>query len=91
VERGWKQRLRQIINLNYYKESISIVFLENDSEDYSTTVIEYCIEKLLKKYNYRSISYERMSLGFKLPHESRHDFRHMAGRMNSLKIVRKFI
>ncbi len=31
-------------------------WLENDSEDYSHVVIEYCIEKLLKKYNYRSIN-----------------------------------
>ena len=83
--------VRQIINLNYHKESISIVFIENDSEDYSHNVIEYCVDKLLKKYAYRSVSYERKELGFHLPHESRHDFRHTTRRMNSLKVIRNYI
>lgn len=83
--------VKQIINLQYDKENISIVFIENDSDDYSFAVIEYCVNKLLSKYNYRSVKYEKRDIGFKLPHESRHDFRHMEKRMNSLKIIRNYI
>lgn len=83
--------VHQIINLNYYKENVSIVFIENDSDDYSMTVIEYCVNKLLSKYGYRSVKYEKKDIGFKLPHQSRHDFRHMVNRMNSLKIIRNHI
>lgn len=83
--------VKQIININYDKEHISIVFIENDSDDYSYAVIEYCANKLLSKYNYRSIKYEKRDTGFKLPHESRHDFRHLNKRMNSLKIIRNYI
>lgn len=83
--------VKQIINLQYDKENISIVFIENDSDDYSFAVIEYCVNKLLSKYNYRSVKYEKRDIGFKLPHESRHDFRHMEKRMNSLKTIRNYI
>lgn len=83
--------VKQIINLQYDKENISVVFVENDSDDYSFAVVEYCANKLLSKYNYRSVKYEKMDIGFKLPHESRHDFRHMDKRMNSLKIIRNYI
>lgn len=83
--------VKQIININYDKENISIVFIENDSDDYSFAVVEYCVNKLLSKYNYRSVKYEKRDTGFKLPHESRHDFRHMDKRMNSLKIIRNYI
>ena len=48
--------VRQIINLNYHKESISIVFIENDSEDYSHNVLEYCVDKLLKKLLFINLS-----------------------------------
>jgi|LakMenE18May11ns_1017448.scaffolds.fasta_scaffold9865348_3 glycosyltransferase involved in cell wall biosynthesis len=83
--------VKQIINLDYNKENLSIVFVENDSEDNSFAVIEYCIHELLSKYRYRSIKYEKKDIGFKLPHESRHDFRHMDKRMNSLKTIRNHI
>lgn len=83
--------VRQIINLDYYKENLSIVFVENDSEDYSYQVVDYCVNKLLSKYNYRSVCFEKKDMGFSLPHESRHDFRHMKNRMNSLKIIRNHI
>jgi glycosyltransferase involved in cell wall biosynthesis len=83
--------VRQIINLDYDKENLSIVFVENDSDDNSFAVIEYCIHELLSKYRYRSIKYEKKDIGFKLPHESRHDFRHMDKRMNSLKTIRNYI
>jgi glycosyltransferase involved in cell wall biosynthesis len=83
--------VNQIINLDYNKENLSIVFVENDSDDYSINVIEYCVNKLLAKYKYRSIQYEKKDTGFKLPHESRHDFRHMDKRMNSLKTIRNHI
>ena len=83
--------VKQIINLDYHKENISIVFLENDSDDYSCAVIEYCVSKLLSKYNYRSVKHEKKDTGFKLPHESRHDFKYMQKRMNSLKIIRNYI
>lgn len=83
--------IRELINLDYHKENISIVFIENDSEDYSYQALEYCVNKVLSKYNYRSIVLEKRDTGFSLPHQSRHDFRHMAGRMNSLKIIRNYI
>lgn len=83
--------VREIVNLDYHKESISIVFVENDSEDYSMCALEYCVNKILKKYNYRDIVLEKKDVGFNLPHHSRHDFRHMAGRMNSLRVVRNYI
>jgi len=83
--------VNQIINLDYDKENLSIVFVENDSDDNSFAVIEYCVHKLLSKYKYRSIKYEKKDIGFKLPHESRHDFRHMDKRMNSLKLIRNYI
>jgi hypothetical protein len=83
--------VHQIINLDYYKENISIVFVENDSDDYSYNAIDYCVNKILSKYNYRSIIFEKKDIGFKLPHESRHDFRHMKNRMNSLRIIRNHI
>ncbi len=83
--------IRELINLDYHKENISIVFIENDSEDYSYQALEYCVNKVLSKYNYRSIVLEKRDTGFSLPHQSRHDFRHMSGRMNSLKIIRNYI
>ena len=89
--RWLENTVKQIINLDYDKQNLSIVFVENDSEDNSFAVIEYCIHELLSKYRYRSIKYEKKDIGFKLPHESRHDFRHMDKRMNSLKIIRNYI
>jgi len=86
-----KNTVQQIINLDYNKENISIVFIENDSDDHSLTVIKYCVNKLLTKYKYRSVNYEKKDIGFKLPHQSRHDFRHLDKRMNSLRIVRNYI
>lgn len=83
--------VHQLINMNYDKQNLSIVFIENDSDDYSYTVVEYCVNKILSKHNYRSVKYEKKDVGFKLPHESRHDFRHMEKRMNSLKIIRNYI
>jgi hypothetical protein len=83
--------VKQLINIDYNKENLSIVFIENDSDDYSFAVVEYCVNKLLSKYKYRSINYEKRDIGFKLPHESRHDFKHMDKRMNSLKIIRNYI
>lgn len=83
--------VHELININYDKQNLSIVFIENDSDDYSYTVVEYCVNKILSKYNYRSVKYEKKDVGFKLPHESRHDFRHTEGRMNSLKIIRNYI
>ena len=83
--------VHQIINLDYNKENISIVFIENDSDDYSFNVIEYCVNKLLSKYKYKAINYEKKDTGFKLPHQSRHDLKHISNRMNSLKIVRNYI
>ena len=83
--------VNQLINMNYDKQNLSIVFIENDSDDYSYVVVEYCVNKILSKYNYRSVKYEKKDIGFKLPHESRHDFRYMDKRMNSLKIIRNHI
>ena len=83
--------IRELINLDYNKENISIIFIENDSEDYSYQALEYCVNKVLSKYNYRSVVLEKRDIGFNLPHQSRHDFRHMSGRMNSLKIIRNYI
>jgi len=81
----------QIINIDYPKQYISIIFLENDSVDNSLDVIRHCCNNKLSRYPYKFIHYEKRDVGFHLPHESRHDFRHMEGRMNSLKIIRNYI
>jgi len=83
--------IRELINLDYHKENISIVFVENDSEDYSYQALEYCVNKVLSKYNYRSIVLEKKDTGFNLPHYSRHDLKYRSRRMNSLKIIRNYI
>lgn len=83
--------VRQIIGIDYSKDKLSIVFVENDSDDYSLEVIKYCAEKLLSKHNYKSLRYEKKDVGFHLPHTSRHDFSHMKSRMNSLRIIRNHI
>lgn len=83
--------VNQIINIDYPKQYISIVFLENDSVDTSLGVIKYCCNNVLSQHQYKFIHYEKRDVGFHLPHNSRHDFRHMEKRMNSLKIIRNYI
>lgn len=86
-----EETIQQIINIEYDKSKISIAFVENDSTDYSYAALQYCIGKHLSKHPYRSIKLEKKDIGFDLPHTSRHDFRHMEKRMNSLRIIRNHI
>lgn len=83
--------VNHIININYPKQYISIIFLENDSVDNSLDVVKHCCNQLLSIHSYKLISYEKRDMGFHLPHNSRHDFRHMEKRMLSLKTIRNYI
>lgn len=62
----------QLVRLDYPKEKITIVIIENDSEDKTWEFLNQKIAPFLKKFPYRAVHLEKRDLGFHLSHFSRH-------------------
>lgn len=62
----------QLAKLDYPKEKITIVIIENDSDDKSYQILKEKIIPFLKKFPYRAVYLEKKDVGFHLSHFSRH-------------------
>lgn len=82
--------MRQIDNLDYPKEHISIAIVENDSDDNSWERIQAFAEAQ-KLSGYRSVQIEKRDTGFKLPIESRHVDSIQPKRLKVLADLRQYI
>ena len=80
---------RQILNLDWPKANLRVVFVENDSLDLS---YEACLSvtDMLKHHGINATT-ERISYGFHLPHESRHIESKQGRRLQVLRSVRQYI
>lgn len=82
---------RQVAGLDYPKEKITIVIVENDSEDKSWDFLLDEILPYFKKYPYRGVYFQKRDLGFKLSHFSRHLKEFKIKRQESIDRTRQYI
>lgn len=82
---------RQIANINYPKEYISIVFLENDSDDKSWDILKTKIEPFLTALKFKVVHLAKKDFGFKLKHSSRHVVKVQKDRYNCISQARQYI
>jgi hypothetical protein len=78
----------QIINLQYPKEKISLVFIENDSEDDTYEMVRDYLSAFYYNGRYARIRVDRVKFGFKLLPTERHLPEKQAERLTVLKTIR---
>lgn len=79
---------KEIEKLDYPKENLSVMFLENDSTDNSWASCLIAIS-YLSKYKYRSLGCVKKDMGFHLSHTSRHLPEYQAKRLDCLNKIRQ--
>jgi hypothetical protein len=82
---------RQIANIDYPKEYITIVFLENDSDDKSWDILKTKIEPFLAALKFKAVYLAKKDFGFKLKHSSRHIVKVQKDRYNCISQARQYV
>jgi len=83
--------LSQILNLDYDKSSLSVAFIESDSEDNSYIILKNHIVPTLKKNGFREVNLEKIDYRFPSKPTSRHLPEVQAQRLRNLMLCRQYV